>query len=246
MLLPPSSENAAPATNLTAAEAASAGAREWSGFSTGMDSAAVAAAKAEESESEHEPLIVSLEVVEARGLSERDKSLKYWHLADPYAVVKLLEGGGRGAVGREVARFETAAARATLAPRWGERFCFCVAAARDGADGGRARPARVAYVELFDFDSASADDPMGRAEVPLPELALSGAPLDRWLALGAHAAAGEPAPSGSRVARRRRAPLTRARAREPRVRRARGRVRARRRRRAGRAHVGEGGESEGR
>lgn len=245
MLLPPSSENAAPATNLTAAEAASAGAREWSGFSTGMDSAAVAAAKAEESESEHEPLIVSLEVVEARGLSERDKSLKYWHLADPYAVVKLLEGGGRGAVGREVARFETAAARATLAPRWGERFCFCVAAARDGADGGRARPARVAYVELFDFDSASADDPMGRAEVPLPELALSGAPLDRWLALGAHAA-GEPAPSGSRVARRRRAPLTRARAREPRVRRARGRVRARRRRRAGRAHVGEGGESEGR
>ena len=88
-------------------------------------------------------LIVRLEIVAGRGLSERDKSLKYWHLADPYCVVKLVEGGGG-----EVVRFETVAVRATLAPEWEECFCFRVAGARDPHDEGRLRPARSAFLEV--------------------------------------------------------------------------------------------------
>ena len=70
-------------------------------------------------------LIVRVEIIGARGLAERDKSLKYWHLADPYAILKLLENGV------EIERYETAAARATLAPEWDEVHCFRVAATRD-------------------------------------------------------------------------------------------------------------------
>jgi WD40 repeat protein len=92
----------------------------------------------------------TVHVLSARKLAPSDRNGK----ADPY--VKLCLKGGQ----RDEARFQTDVQKETLSPEWSDKpFRF-----------SDVRPDAVLIVEVFDWDRASKDDPMGQVSIPVSEM----------------------------------------------------------------------------
>ena len=107
--------------------------------------------------------VLEIKLVEARDLMKKDKSILGTGLSDPYATVKI---------GERKITFRDSYASQTVTPKWNYTSCFIM----ENYHG------QEVLIEVFDHDSSSSDDFLGRSVMMMDGL-ITDRYSDEWIKL---------------------------------------------------------------